>query len=324
MVTPRQVAVRVQAVAVDGAVVLLLVDQSVPDHRHSGGVARRGPLLRIEVVPRIDAALPLEPHFPGPRRVQVVLDLEAHVAGEVLGALPDQQVMVGDLEDLVGDRRRGPDALDAGHPAGAPVGAVHAARIELDHAVVVGTASVADARILGIELGDLHALDQALEDVLPFGHQPERAFDDDLVAAVLVAVPVPGGDHHRLSGRTTGSAGAPDAAAPSAAAPAAPTWTNCRRLRSRPVHCALFFTGFFIGCPSPATRVPAFRRRGNGSSNGSRSVSTPGRVRALPSPACRQNPPRRESKPPGPPSPGNSGIRRCSPPVRSAPPPAAG
>ena len=103
MVTPARFAVRVQTVTVDGPVVVLLVHQPVADHGEPGGVRGVRALLGVEVVPGIDAALPLEPHFPRARRVQIVLDLEAHVAGEGLGALPNQQVMVGDLEDLVGD-----------------------------------------------------------------------------------------------------------------------------------------------------------------------------------------------------------------------------
>ena len=193
-----QVAVRVQTVTVDGPVVVLLVHQPVADHGEPGGVRGVRALLGVEVVPGIDAALPLEPHFPRARRVQIVLDLEAHVAGEGLGALPNQQVMVGDLEDLVGDVGGSPHSLDPRNPAGTPVRSVHAARVQLNHPVRVRAAAVADARVLGVEFDDVHSGNQALENVLALGHHAESAFHDDLVPAVFVAVPVPRGNHHRV------------------------------------------------------------------------------------------------------------------------------
>ncbi len=55
------------------------------------------PLLRVEPVARIDAALPLEPERSGLLGVQVVLDLEAQGARELRRTAADDQVVVREL-----------------------------------------------------------------------------------------------------------------------------------------------------------------------------------------------------------------------------------
>ena len=155
-------------------------------------------LLRIEIVIGIDAALPLQPQPARLLGVEVVLDLEAHVAREVLRALADQQVVVGHLEHRLGHQRRRAHAFERGDAAGALRRAVHAARVELHDAVGVRQPAVADAAFGRIELADVDAGDQRVEHVGALGDHVERLLHADFGAAVLVDVAVVRGDDHRL------------------------------------------------------------------------------------------------------------------------------
>ena len=73
--------------------------------------------------------------------------------------------MIGVLQHRVRDLGRRPHAFERRHAAGPTLRAVHAARIELHHALGVGQAAVSDARVLGIEFDDVDAGDERLEDV---------------------------------------------------------------------------------------------------------------------------------------------------------------
>ncbi len=128
-------------------------------------MARLAALLRIEVVLGIDAPLPFQPQPARLLGVEVVLDLEAHVAREVLRALADQQVMVGLLEHRLGDERRRAHAFEGGDAAGALRRPVHAARVELHDAVGIRQPAVADAGVGRIELAEVDAGDQRVEHV---------------------------------------------------------------------------------------------------------------------------------------------------------------
>ena len=75
---------------------------------------------------------------------------------------------------------------------------VHAARIELHHAVGVGKPAVADARVVGIELDDVDAGDQGLEHVGAARHQLEGLLHAGHLAAVPVEVAVGRRDDDRL------------------------------------------------------------------------------------------------------------------------------
>ena len=90
------------------------------------------------------------------------------------------QVMVGVAQDLLRHERRRADALDAGHGAGALLRPVHARGVELHDAVGVRQPAVADARVLGIELAQVDAGDQRVEDVLAFGDHAEGHLDAGL------------------------------------------------------------------------------------------------------------------------------------------------
>ena len=80
-------------------------------------------------------------------------------------------------------------------------------RVELHDAVGVRQAAVAHARVLGIELDDVDAGDEGVEDVLAFGHHRERRLDAGLRAAVLVRWPLAEDDDDRLAGCLTRGAG---------------------------------------------------------------------------------------------------------------------
>src|SRR5439155_12608699 len=113
------VALRAHAVAVDRAPVVIGIDQAFAHHLQPCVVPRLRALLRIKIVVGIRAALPLEPQASGFFSVQIVLDLVAHVARELLRALADDQQVVGGVHDELRDLRRRTDALDARHGASA-------------------------------------------------------------------------------------------------------------------------------------------------------------------------------------------------------------
>ena len=91
--------------------------------------------------------------------------LKPSCRANVLRALADEQVVIGLVHHRLGHQRRGAHALEAGHAAGALLGPVHAAGVELHDAVGVGQAAVADAGLLGVELDDVHAGDHRVEHV---------------------------------------------------------------------------------------------------------------------------------------------------------------
>ena len=75
---------------------------------------------------------------------------------------------------------------------------MHAAGIELHDAVGVRNAAVADAILQRIELDDVDAGDQRVENILAFGHETKSSLDTRLRSTVLVLVAVAGGNHDRL------------------------------------------------------------------------------------------------------------------------------
>ncbi len=80
----------------------MFFDQTVPEHSETRFVPRLRPTFGIQVMARVDPSLPLEPQRTRPIGVQIVLDLEAHHAGERLRARSDQQMMVGVLHHGLG------------------------------------------------------------------------------------------------------------------------------------------------------------------------------------------------------------------------------
>src|SRR5690606_26426094 len=86
-----------------------------------------------------------------------------------------------------GDEARRCDVLEAPDGPGAPRGAVHAARVELHHAVGIGQAAETNRLVLGVELLDVDTGDDRVERVLA---------GDDLVVRNLHAANAVGGRHH--------------------------------------------------------------------------------------------------------------------------------
>jgi hypothetical protein len=75
---------------------------------------------------------------------------------------------------------------------------MHATRIELHDAFGIRQTAVADARILGIQLAQVHARDERVEDVTTFGHRLEGFLHTGDRPAVLVAIAVGRGHDDRL------------------------------------------------------------------------------------------------------------------------------
>jgi hypothetical protein len=98
--------------------------------------------------------------------------------------------MIGALHDGLRDERRRLDAFEGRDGAGALRRPVHARRIELDDSLAIGQPAISDARILGIELDDVDAGDERLENVGARHHLFEGGFDAGLWAAVPEPVTV--------------------------------------------------------------------------------------------------------------------------------------
>ena len=147
-------------------------DETFVDH----GEAGLEPLARVEPVAGVDAAAPLEPQRARLFRVEVVLDLEPELAGEGLGAGPDEEVVVGEFGHRLRHERRCADALERRDAAGPAPGSVHAAGVELDDAVRVGESAIADPHLGRVVLGDVHARDEGVEHVLALDDAAEGAF----------------------------------------------------------------------------------------------------------------------------------------------------
>src|SRR5207245_4156128 len=72
----------IDGVAIDGAVKVMRIEQPFSQHFHGGTTTGRGPLFRIEIMVFVAAAFPFEPKLAGFNRIQIVFDLESHVACE--------------------------------------------------------------------------------------------------------------------------------------------------------------------------------------------------------------------------------------------------
>src|SRR6185436_12965025 len=84
----------VDAVAVDRAVHVLLAQQAFREHLERRFVSGLSAFFGIEIVTRIHSAFPLQPLPARILSVQIVLDLESHVACKFLRAFTDDQVMI--------------------------------------------------------------------------------------------------------------------------------------------------------------------------------------------------------------------------------------
>ena len=199
-------ALRVDAVAVDRAPEVLAVDEAFAHHLDAGVVPGLRALLRAQVVQRIGAPLPLEPLLARVLIDQPFLDRDPHRAREILRALADEQMVIRFVGDELRDPRGRADALDPRDGAGALLRPVHARRVELYDALRVWQAAPADAGLVRIELDDGDARDQRVEDVGAAGHHRERLRHARDAVGVFRSVAVGRGDdagpgtlgrHHR-------------------------------------------------------------------------------------------------------------------------------
>ena len=160
-----EIAAGVDAVAVDGAPEMVRVDEPLARHLGADVVAGLHPARRLDFAARVEAPLPLEPERARPRAVEVVGHGESAVAREALRVGADQQMVRRLVHHLPRDRGGRRDAFERGDAARPPPRPVHAAGVELDDAVGVRQAAVADARIARVELDDGDAGDERLEHV---------------------------------------------------------------------------------------------------------------------------------------------------------------
>ena len=134
----------------------------------------------------------LAPQLPGLARAlgQQVLLGKAHHESELLCALAHQHHVTGMLHD--GLRQQG-NVLDVAHAGNGACHArwpMHAAGIELHHAVLVRKSAETDAVVVGIVLGPGDDLHHRVERVAPAGQHR--------VAAIEVVVAIGGADDDRL------------------------------------------------------------------------------------------------------------------------------
>src|SRR5215213_100854 len=189
---------RVDGVTVDRSVKVRAVDQAFVGHLQGFAVPRLRALRRIEIARRVGAPLPFEPELARILRVQIVLYLEAHTAGESLRVPADYQVVIGQLHHRLRDERGRTHAFERSHRARALFRPVHNGRVELNYAFGIRQAAVADAIIERVELDYVHARKQGIEHVHAARHHRECRLDAREVAAVLEAVAIGRRDDHRL------------------------------------------------------------------------------------------------------------------------------
>src|SRR5262245_50238842 len=96
---------------------------------------------------RIDAPLPLEPELARCRGVEVVFDLEAEGARELLRAFANDEVVIGQISDCFRNERWCAHALDRRHRTRALARTVHDGGIELHDAIRIPECAVADPRL---------------------------------------------------------------------------------------------------------------------------------------------------------------------------------
>src|SRR5690606_13931946 len=146
-----------------GSVIVIGVDFPLLHHLLADAKPNPDALLRIEVMRRIGAPLPLEPDSTALLGVEIILDAESHIPRELLRTGTHQQVVIGVLHHLLGDERWRAHLFERCHTAGTLERTVHTARVELYDAIGVGNPAVAYALIIGVELHDVYTGDERIE-----------------------------------------------------------------------------------------------------------------------------------------------------------------
>src|SRR6187200_1171686 len=112
---------------------MLPIEQTFRDHLRCGAAARLSSFLWVEVMLGIDPPFPFQPEFSRMFGVEIILDLESHVARKLLRAFPDNEMMIGRFHHLLRDQRWRAHPFDTGDTAGALLWAMHATGVELHH-----------------------------------------------------------------------------------------------------------------------------------------------------------------------------------------------
>ena len=169
---------------------MVAVDETVGNHLQTGLEARGAAFLGVEIVRRIDSALPFEPELARTRSVQVVLDDEPHLTGEYLCSRANEQMMIGMLHHRLRNERRRANTFQCSDTTGALLRAVHTAGVELDDTISVRQATKAHARVFRISLHDIDACDHGVEGIGSADEKSKGLFDTRSIAAVLEPIAV--------------------------------------------------------------------------------------------------------------------------------------
>src|SRR5207249_5001026 len=110
-------------------------------------------------------SLPFEPELTRMVGVQVVLDLETHVSGEVLGTFSYQQMMIGLVHHRPRRQGRRAHAFKSGHSAGSFLWSMHAGGVELNNTFGVGQAAVAHRILQWVEFEYVDTSNQRVEHI---------------------------------------------------------------------------------------------------------------------------------------------------------------
>src|SRR5215831_228469 len=106
--------------------------------------------------------------------------------------------MIGTLHHGLRDQRRSAHAFNLGYAARPFLRSVHTTRVELNDAFCIWQSAIADAVVERIELDDIDAGNQRVENVRAADHLLKGSFDAGHSSAVLEFIPIGGGDDRWL------------------------------------------------------------------------------------------------------------------------------
>ena len=141
---------------------------------HFGRVMRR---IRLQpLVVRGEVLLPEQPDLARLVREELLVG-EPVQGGEPPRAGADQEHVIRRLQHQLRHLARVLHPFQRGDGAGASGGAVHHARVELHHAVLVGDAAISHRHVGGIVLDEVDAGNRGIERIGPRGHLLHRQLD---------------------------------------------------------------------------------------------------------------------------------------------------
>jgi hypothetical protein len=124
------------------------------------------------------------------RRVQVIFDFETHTARKILSATAHDQMVIGLFHHGFRNFRGRADSFDRGDGAGLFPRAMHARRIELDHAFRIRQTTVTHAVVERVFFDNVHAGDYRVQHVVATRNHRESFLHAGKIAAVLEFVSV--------------------------------------------------------------------------------------------------------------------------------------